>query len=79
MAVDDRSEIICLIHQGTLPWQPIFVGFIHGIGFRWHSVDGVSVRQEVQPIRWTRAASGAAGRAKRRALAVTWFTYLLTY
>jgi len=40
-------EITSLIPQGTLTWQPIFVGFIH-------RTDG---------CRWTQAASGAAGRA----------------
>jgi len=25
----DQFEIIFSIFQGTLPWQPIFVGFIH--------------------------------------------------
>ena len=29
MAVDDQSEISFLIPQGTLPWQPVFVAFIH--------------------------------------------------
>jgi len=29
VAVDDQSEISFSIPQGTLPWQPIFVGFIH--------------------------------------------------
>jgi len=44
-AVDDQSEIRFSIHQeGTLPWQPIFVGFVHGTEFRWHSADGISVR-----------------------------------
>jgi len=29
MAVDDQSEISFAITQWTLPWQPIFPGFIH--------------------------------------------------
>jgi len=29
VAVDDQSEFSFLISQGTLPWQPIFVGCIH--------------------------------------------------
>ena len=28
--VDDQSEISFAIPQGTSPWQPVFVGFIHG-------------------------------------------------
>jgi len=49
MAVDDQSEVSFSIPQGTLPQQPIFVGFIRRTGgCRW----------------WTQAASGAAGRAK---------------
>ena len=27
--VDDQSEISFAIPQGMLPWQPVFVGFIH--------------------------------------------------
>jgi len=27
MGVDDQPEICSSIHQRTLPWQPIFVGF----------------------------------------------------
>ena len=42
MAVDDQYEISFSIPLRTLPWQPIFVGFIHRTGFRWHSADGVS-------------------------------------
>jgi len=34
MAIDDQYEISFSILQGTLPWQPIFVGFIHRIDFR---------------------------------------------
>jgi len=34
MAVDDQSEISFTILQGTLPWQPIFVGFV-----AWVSLD----------------------------------------
>jgi len=34
MAVDDQCEISILVLQGTLPWQPIFVGFIHRTDFR---------------------------------------------
>ena len=30
LAVGDRSEISFSIPRWTLPWQPIFVGFIHG-------------------------------------------------
>ena len=59
MAVDERSEISISIHRGTLPWQPIVVGFIYEIEFRRRSEDGV------QLIRRTQAASGAAGRARR--------------
>jgi len=64
MTVNDHSEISFSIPQGTLPWQPIFVVSMHRNEFRWHSVDGVSVRQELRLIRWTQAASGVAGRAK---------------
>ena len=28
MAVDERSEVSFSIPEWTLPWQPIFVGFI---------------------------------------------------
>ena len=70
MAVDDRSKISFSILQGTSPWQPIFVCFVQKNEFQWHSVDGVSLRQEVQLIRWTQAASGAAGRARRWACRV---------
>jgi len=34
VAVDDKSEISFSIPQGTLPWQPIFVGFMHRIEFQ---------------------------------------------
>jgi len=27
MAVDERSQVSFSITQGTLPWQPVFVGF----------------------------------------------------
>jgi len=47
MALDDRSKISFSIPQGTLPWQPIFVGLIHS----------------TDVCRWTQVASGAAGRA----------------
>jgi len=30
-AVDERSKVSFAIHQGTLPWRPIFVGFVHRI------------------------------------------------
>jgi len=34
MVVDYQSEIsFFLIPQGTLPWQPIIVGFIHRTNF----------------------------------------------
>ena len=33
-AVDDQYEISFSILQGTLPWQPIFAGFIHTIHLR---------------------------------------------
>ena len=56
------------VPQGTLPWQPSFVGSIHRVEFRRQSADGVSLRQKALLTRWTQAASGAAGRAKRRAL-----------
>jgi len=36
MAVDDQSVVSFSIPQGTLPWQPIFVAFIHG--WRWELV-----------------------------------------
>jgi len=29
MVVDDQSEISFFIFQRMLPWQPVFVGFIH--------------------------------------------------
>jgi len=61
MAVDYRSEISFSIPQRTLPWQPIVVGFIRKIGFRWHSTD--VVRVVAHGCRWTQAASGTAGRA----------------
>jgi len=41
-------KLVFSIPQGTLPWHLVFVGFIHRIEFRRHSVDGVSVRYEVQ-------------------------------
>ena len=31
--VDDHTEVIFAIRQGTLPWQPIFAGFSHRTGF----------------------------------------------
>jgi len=34
MALDDHYEISFSIPQGTLPWQPIFVGLMHRIEFR---------------------------------------------
>ena len=34
VAVDDQREISFSIPQGPLPWQPIFVGFIHRTDFR---------------------------------------------
>jgi len=34
MAVEDQSEISFSNPRGTLPWQPIFVGFIHRTNFR---------------------------------------------
>jgi len=34
MAIDDQYEISFSSLQGTLPRQPIFVGFIHRIDFR---------------------------------------------
>ena len=34
------------ISQGTLPCQPIFVGFIQATEFPWHSAYGVCVRQQ---------------------------------
>jgi len=43
MAVDERSEISISIHRGTLPWQPIVVGFIYEIEFRRRSEDGVQL------------------------------------
>ena len=53
-----------------------FVGFIHRTDeFRRHSANGASVRQEVQLIRWTQAASGAAGRAKAGRCRTFIYTY----
>ena len=72
MAADGQSEIMFSIPQRTLPWQTISAGFKLGTEFRRHSVDGVSVWQKVQLIRWTQAvASGAAGRATDDALCPT--------
>jgi len=31
--VDDQPEIIFSPSRGTLPWQPVFVGFIHSTDF----------------------------------------------
>jgi len=33
-AVEDQSEISFSMPQQTLPWQPIFVGFVYGTDFR---------------------------------------------
>jgi len=52
MNLDDKSKISFLTRQGTLPRQSVFVGFIHGTEFRWHSVDGVSVRNWFLGGRW---------------------------
>ena len=68
VAVDNQSEISFSIPEGTMPWQPSFVGSIHRVEFRRQSAGGVSLRQKALLISWTQAASGAAGRAKRRAL-----------
>jgi len=35
MAVDELSEVSFSIPQGTLPWQPIFVGFIGFCPLNW--------------------------------------------
>jgi len=68
VAVDDQSEISFSIPGGTLPRQPSFVGSFYRVEFRRQSAGGVSLRQKALLIRWTQAASGTAGRAKRRAL-----------
>jgi len=50
-AADQRSEASFSIPQGTLPWQPIFAGFID---FYPQMTDG-DVRQGVQMLRRTQA------------------------
>jgi len=59
MNLDDKSKISFLIRQGTLPRQSVFVGFIHGTEFRWHSVDGVSIRNWFLGGRWRNRVGSA--------------------
>jgi len=60
VAVDDQSEISLSIPQGALSWQPIFV-VVHGCGIPVRQV-ATCVVLSAELIRWTQAASGAAGR-----------------
>jgi len=58
-AVDERSEVCFSSPQGTLPWQPIFVGFIGFYPQNWVRVTFGRWRQT------TRSASAALDAGKQ--------------
>jgi len=52
VTVDDQSEISFLIRQGTLPWQPVFVVFVHVtdcVLFAFNALTLLVGRQEGHP------------------------------
>jgi len=56
-AVYERSEVSFWTSRGTLPWQPIFVGFIGLYPHTWVRVAFARWRRvtKVQLLRWTQA------------------------
>jgi len=52
VTVDDQFKISLSVPQGTLPWQPNFIGSIqiielsHTIEVQWHSPDGSGIREK---------------------------------
>jgi len=63
--VGDQTVISFRIPQRTLPWQSIFVGFIHRTEFGGHSVDGVSGTARRAKARFVVHLDGVSGTARR--------------